>query len=795
MESPFTLELEGTEAELTVVGLRGREALNALYHFEVELTSTASLDPDDTIGRAARLQIATSRTPREVSGLVTAFELRGRLADGRSAARLRIEPRLARLKHASSWRIFHDANVRTIVETLLREHGVPAAWRTADLAAPRPHRVQRGERDLAFLQRILAEEGLMYWFETGADGEELVIADRAEAYAPLHGAATLSHKGKSELASFDDTTLFELVHNRRLRPQRLRARLFDWTLPRRDAKDETPPARSGLAQLLLDEHDHAREGLEQDPFSATRRLEQARNDEDEARATTRFPHVAPGAWFQAEDASEVGLSRAYVVRAVQHVGHAPREGSNERVYEAALTLAPRERAVRPRRPRDLLARGLESATVMGPDREEIHTDDQGRIQVRFHWDTRTPGHPPITAWVRVAQAWGGASYGASFTPRVGDEVLVGYMDGDPDRPVVVGCLHNGTNMSPMRFPFDKTKSGIATRSTPESGGGHLLMFEDRRGEELLQLRSARTLSVEAVGEGSVSTGGPLAVRTGADRSDRTEGNLQEDIGGSASASIGGDRRSQVAGDDVRVVGGDAKDEVAGNAVVKVDGSRIEIVRGGQHTVIGDAGKPVMASVAVAGTYAIGASRGLRLTSEKSVELVCGASRLVLLPDRILLESKTIQLQAEKEINLVQGKDTPSSTLVLDGAASLSGGTVAASSGQGGKLILDADAKLIGALVKLNCDDGDAASRQRIVDENATGDATFRVLPENLPKGTQSVTLVISTPGGEVVEKECPVGGEITLQGRPGDRFTLLDVKVGDRSVAVNDRTPKEEGNG
>ena len=137
--------------------------------------------------------------------------------------------------------------------------------------------------------------------------------------------------------------------------------------------------------------------------------------------------------------------------------------------------------------------------MVGPKGDEIYTDELGRVKVQFHWDLRGSFDDRSSAWLRVAQAWAGTGYGAQFLPRVGHEVLVGYVDGDADRPIVLGSLHNGVNRPPYTFPRDKTRSGIKTWTSPGGQGGHELVFEDKAGSELVALRSNRTLALSRGG--------------------------------------------------------------------------------------------------------------------------------------------------------------------------------------------------------------------------------------------------------------------------------------------------------
>ena len=171
---------------------------------------------------------------------------------------------------------------------------------------------------------------------------------------------------------------------------------------------------------------------------------------------------------------------------------------------------------------------------MGPAGQEIHTDELGRIKVQFHWDLEAASTTSRPAWLRVAQPWAGTGYGTQFLPRVGHEVLVGYIDGDADWPVVLGSLHNGLNPTPFSFPRDLTQSGIKTRTSPDGQGGHELLFEDRAGAERVTLRLNRTMQLSAAEDATVSAERNLRITSGADRAEEVLGD----------ASSGGRRRGR-----------------------------------------------------------------------------------------------------------------------------------------------------------------------------------------------------------------------------------------------------------
>jgi type VI secretion system secreted protein VgrG len=640
---------------------------------------------------------------------------------------------------------------------------------------------------------MLSEEGIFYWFDHTRDSDWIVFAEEVSQYPTVPDAPILTHVGLAESLVTDERSILGLTANHRLRPARQTHGYFDVLRPFNLAPSESV-AENGRS-VELEAFSHAAEGLTDwmtaQP-NAAQRLIHARARLLEAHGTSLCPHVAPAHTFAVSDHSEEALNSEYVVLRVTHEGSTFANGDEaRRSYEAIVELAPRATPILIEPTETRLTHGLETATVMGPENEEVYTDGFGRVQVRFHWD-RGPGrYPPVTAWVRVAQSWGGAGYGATFTPRVGNEVLVGFIDGDPDRPIIVGSVHNALTPATPRFPAERTRNGISTRSSPDSGSGHCLMFEDKRGEELVELRSAKTLVVSATEDNLVAAGSRYELRVGTDYAERVGGAHESSVGGDATIEFGANVNTRVAYNERRQVAGSATNSVGGNVDETVDGMVTTMIGSGRQVFVGRTGVASSDSLVVSGSYSLGAKRGIRIQSPTAIELVAGESRISILPDRILLESPLLQLQAEKAINLAQGPgDEVAASLVLAGGAFLSGGVATVASGQGGVLALDADAKLNGALVKLNCDKAEGGAADKVIDETKKGAAAFRVLPQGLPPGTTSVTLSIRLPSGEIEERECTVGSIVTIDGHPGEAVAVVSMKVAGNSVAYAD-TPQE----
>lgn len=225
--------------------------------------------------------------------------------------------------------------------------------------------------------------------------------------------------------------------------------------------------------------------------------------------TTTCRRLAPGHAFELSEHPTSSLEGEYVVTYVRHRGQQPYRGrTNEDVtYEAAFRGVAAAIAVRPsRRPRRL-QQVVETAIVTGPPGEEIHVDAMGRIKIQFHWDRLDHGDDRSSCWVRVVQPWAGNAWGSQFIPRVGMEVLVGFVAGDVDRPVVIGSLYNGARPVPFGLPDRKTQSGIRTVSTPGGHGSNILRFDDAAGEEQIYVHAEGTLDEEVRRDHTLTVGG------------------------------------------------------------------------------------------------------------------------------------------------------------------------------------------------------------------------------------------------------------------------------------------------
>jgi type VI secretion system secreted protein VgrG len=411
----------------------------------------------------------------------------------------------------------------------------------------------------------------------------------------------------------------------------------------------------------------------------------------------------------------------------------------------------------------------ESAVVVGPEGQEIFTDPFGRVKVQFHWDREGKRNEQSSCWMRVMQPWAGTGWGFQFIPRIGMEVVVNFLGGDQDRPVVMGCLYNAKNPVPHGLPSQMERSGIKTRTTPGGGGWNEIAFDDRAGAEQLYLRAERNLDeevgldrTEKVSRNSTETvGADLKTRVGQHRHDETAGDHRTTIHGGRSAAVagrddvevGGPRNATIGGADRTCVGGSLVVEVAGSREVRLErGDRLS-VRGGRTVVIdgedtcdvlgparrtfsapcslnaaggvklsvGSKDAPATAEGTLSGDLVLRGSGAIEISSDLRIRFRVGATMLTLDPKGARIEAETITLVA-KAIEAL-GEE---GTLSVGKEITLKGGAIKLASKDGAILELAKEAKLDGKTVKIKPGLAEEMAKREEREEQAKDTATTKL---------------------------------------------------------------------
>lgn len=692
----YQLWVRGFPADqLRVRRFSGREALSAAYSFDIEVTCPNEGDgavERSLLGRPAAFTMRASRTPHTVHGFIARAALtRVAPVDHALHLRLRLVPRLWALGRRQASRIFQRMTVPQVVDSVLRQHGIPTEWRLRHGYPEREYCTQYEETDLAFVRRLLAEAGILFFFAQPAEPvtdndltaqETMVFADDPSMCAALDDGSGdpaptlffLDNEGSAtyhgdKITRFDPALRIRQTSTtyREYDPDRPHALLTTYasTLP----SAGTPPplgvstegavAPLGIDLEVYDHHGsflfpvwgHARD-------EAGRMLRQARRNAALTRGESHVAMLAPGRRFTLAEHPSLPANRAYIAVTVAHEGRSEASGvSDPEIYKNRLSCVPADVTYCPSRPKRGSVQVALTATVVGPPGEEIHTDALGQIKVRFHWDRAPGGGDQTSCWIRTMQPWGGAGWGHQFIPRVGMEVVVVFEGGDPDKPMVTGTVYNGTHPPPFRLPAEKTRSGVRTQSTPGGQGYNEISFEDAAQSEQLFVHAQRDL--DAV----VERNRTLLVR--ADESIRVLGGRSDAVTGSAESSVGGDSRHTVRGDESTSVEGNRIDLVTGSSDERVSGARTLRVEGRDRADITGAADYVFAddlTVRAAGsiTTVVGKSEARRshtlfvegiasshaterieLTSEKEIVFRVGKSQLRLTEDKIEISAPTV----------------------------------------------------------------------------------------------------------------------------------------------------------
>lgn len=505
----FTFHVAGA-GDLHVVRFSGREGISSLFEFRLELAGP-ELELASLIDHPALLAIDGLDTPRRVHGLVAEVEYVGQTRD-HTLYEATLVPWLWRLQHRQASRIFQDRTTPQILAEVLTQAGLAKDWLRLDLVAsyaPRNYCVQYCESDLAFLSRLMEEDGIFYFFEHTAERHVLVIADHPGAHRSIAGSPALWFMAPGGELVADREHVRLLRFGERVRPGKVSLR--DFNLHKTDLAMDVKETSKLHAELEVYSYpggyqDPSTGGPHQGQSLARLRLEAQQATRRSGVGESDSPRLTAGHTFSLVGHPRHEFDGAYRLIHVSHAGAQPQvlaqDASGESSYsnEFSVTEMKQPFRVLPQTPRPQI-RGLQSATVVGPEGEDVFPDEHGRVKIQFHWDRAEPFDDSSSCWVRVSQLWAGNGWGAMFLPRIGHEVLVDFLEGDPDRPIIVGRIYTGANRPPYSLPEHRTRSTIKSDSTP-GGGSNELRFEDRKGGEEVYIHAQRDLNEVVLNDNS-----------------------------------------------------------------------------------------------------------------------------------------------------------------------------------------------------------------------------------------------------------------------------------------------------
>ena len=584
-QAHITLAIPGVAADLQVLAFNGREALDTPYRFDLELVSErADLDLETLLNRPAWL--AFGAAGQGVHGLVY------RAAQGDSGKRLTryrisLVPRLAYLAHRINQRIFQQLTVPQIITRVLEEHGILAGDGHRFLLGyrypARDYCVQYDESDLHFIQRLCEEEGVHYHFQHSTEGHVLVFGDDQTVFPKL-GRPTAYVPDSGMVA--DEPVIKRFGVRLETRSSRVSRRNYNFEQPRLQLESAV------TSKFMPDLEDYDYPGRFTDrtrgKHLARRALERHRSDYQLAEGDSDQPTLRSGHFLAISEHPRREWNDLWLLTEIHHEGRQPQvleesvtselaaSDGFQQGYRNRFSATPWDILHRPplRHPKPRVL-GSQSAVVTGPAGEEIHCDKYGRVKVQFHWDREGHGDDTTSCWLRVSSSWAGDRYGGIAIPRVGMEVLVSFLEGDPDQPLVSGCLYHKEHVVPYELPAHKTRSVFKTLSSPGGGGYNELRIEDRKGQEQIYLHAQRDWDQNIEHD--------QKIRVGHERHDTVEANSYSEFKAEEHLSVHGDRKVEVKPDDHLTVGQNQHIKL-GNAQLTEAGREIHL-KAGQKMVI------------------------------------------------------------------------------------------------------------------------------------------------------------------------------------------------------------------
>lgn len=564
---------------------------------EIDFALQDYQDLDGAVGHKAVLSYGyEGDEPRKFAGIIESITLKGsgqNGMDGRLSRYIaRIVPKLALLDRSVDSRIFQDMDVKEVVTKVLETHDITGAgvsWKLVGSYPKREYCVQYQESALAFISRLLEEEGIYYHVEAGEgdDAEEVIVfADDSTVADAIAGDPEIVVRPRSSLVTENDA-IYWIADARRVRSGKFVLRDFNFEKPQLDLTS-TAEAKE---YTNLEVYDYP--GIYLEPAEG-KRLAQVRLEAEQAVASTIAIHaecMRLGAGKKITVTESVSLGGSvdgdWVITSLDHHFDGARGESEKNKGDSGFsvhaTLLPLDVKYRtPRRTPVPVIEGPQTARVVAPagsPMETIHTDKHGRVKVKFHWDRSAIEDDKASCWIRVQQL---QTSGSMVIPRVEWEVIVEYLEGNPDRPIVTGRLYNGTFMPPYALPEGKTRTTMRTNTTPSGGGSNEIRFEDKAGSEEIMIHAQYDMHMVTANNKKKTVGNNETVfvknnaslEVGANQDNKVTKGAKAEIGANQTVSVGGNRNVEVNAVSGLTVGGNAITSVGGNQF-EMDGNPLE----------------------------------------------------------------------------------------------------------------------------------------------------------------------------------------------------------------------------
>lgn len=687
-DRPISVKTPLGADKLLLIGISGQEAISRLFRFQLDVLAKMGTDVpfDKLLGQSITAEVQFHpKEPKKrfINGICCRVSEGGQ--DGEfTTYHLEIVPKFWLTSRKAQSRIFQQLSVPDILKKVL--DGFDTAFELQGTFEKRDYCVQYRETDFNFACRLMEEEGIYFFFKHADGSHKMVIANTPQSHSELPDSSkviyeTVAGGNRPEDRIYDWHKLQELRSGKYL--------LWDHTfeLPHKHLEaDKTIQDSVQVGSVThklkvggndsLELYDYPGEYAQrfdgvnpgggdqaselQKIFQDNSRTVEIRMQEEAAasiviQGSSTCRHLVSGHKFSLE--RHFNADGEYLLTSVTHSASFDAfrsDSSGDFHYTNQFSCMPIALPFRPARvtPKPMI-HGTQSAVVVGPPGEEIWPDKYGRIKVQFHWDREGKNNEKSSCWIRVATSWAGKNWGGICIPRIGQEVIVAFQEGDPDQPVVVGSVYNYEQMPPFKLPENKTQMGFKSRSHKAQGYNEIVM-DDTAGKEELRMHGQYDMNTVVEHDQTSTVHNNRTDKIDVDDSETVGNNQTIDIGNDQKITVGANRNIETGADHTENIGANLKLTIGSNQTLGVSANR-EVTVGGNVTedISGNRGLTVSGNddVGVDGTQTIGVTGAISISSDTSIELFVGGSSILIEPGKITIGSPLIEIVGDAKVDV------------------------------------------------------------------------------------------------------------------------------------------------
>jgi len=679
--------------DLLFRGLRGREELGRPSEFELSALSTrGDIKPSDLLGKSITVKLELVKGgSRYFNGYVTRFA-QGTTLGRYYEYRMTVRAWLWFLTRTADCRIFQEKTVPDIIKEVFADHSM-AVFEDGLTAtyAQREYCVQYRETDFAFVSRLMEEEGIYYYFEHSDGKHTLKLVDSDSGHKKLEGKASIAYHLPGRALHGDEEYIQVFRQDQRIQPGTVAMRSFDFVKPKADLGVKANNVQQH-ASADYEIYDYAGDYVQADngDHYARVRVDELHSEFELAEAECNVREIAVGRLFGFTNAPRKDQEKDYLIVSAEYVLQNNTYETNtveDAIYRCMMTVLQSRQQFRPARttPRPTVG-GPQTAVVVGPGGEEIYCDKYGRVKVQFHWDRYGKKNENSSCWIRVSNPWAGGTWGGMAIPRMGQEVIVDFLEGDPDQPIITGRVYNADQMPPYALPANATQTGIKSRSSKGGGAANFneIRFEDKKGSEQVFLHAEKNQDIEVENDETHWTGHDRKKTIDHDETTLVKNNRTETVGVDEKIDIGSNRTETVGKNETITVSGDRTrtvmqnetisvlltrmHSVGVNEMINVGAAREVTVGAAQAVTVGAAqtetvglsqtetyGKSQTTSVGTDRTTTVGDNCSTSVGKDQSLKV--GKNLVIDVGDQVVIKcgSASITMKKDGTIN-IQGKD-------------------------------------------------------------------------------------------------------------------------------------------